>query len=123
MFNATLKIAWTVKVLAINSDLLNTWVATLDRFQLNGAVGMVRRKELNEDEEMPVVSLAPWLPASQRHQRHSVIDAVEHILHRVFPLPDDEPEGRLLAALTRLVDAERLSETMPSRPRWRRLAG
>ena len=96
--------------------------ATLERRQLNGAVGMMRWKELYEDEEMTVVSLAPWLPASQRHQRHSVIDAVEHILHRIFPLPDDEPEGRLLAALTRLADTERVSKLEPSRPWWKRLA-
>ena len=83
---------------------------------------------------MSVVSLAPWLPASLTRKPHPALAAFEHIMHRVYPLPDDEPEGRLLAALTLLANAERvrdagraqaerLSEPAPSQPWWRRMAG
>ena len=122
VLNATLKIAWTVKVSEINPDLRNTCIAALDRRQPNGAVVMVRWKELYEDEEMTVVSLVPWLPASPRHKPHPAIAGIEHLLPRAFPLPDAEPEGRLLAALTRLADAERLSDLAPSQSWWKRLA-
>ena len=77
----------------------------------------------SKGEEMTVVSLAPWLPAAPKRKHHPVIDGAKHISQRAFPPPDDEPEGRLLAALTMLVDAEGLSELEPSSPWWMRLAG
>jgi hypothetical protein len=47
-----------------------------------------------------------------------VFRAVEHALHRAFPLVEDEPDGRLVAALAALLTAYEAAPTPhdPVRP-------
>jgi hypothetical protein len=55
---------------------------------------------------MILVNLKAWTPAPPPALRYPVFRAVEHILHRAYPLTEDEPQGRLLEALTALHDAD-----------------
>jgi len=50
-----------------------------------------------------------WTPPQVRPQRHPVFGSIEQILHRAFPLLDDEPQSRLsevLAALLGVLEHE-----------------
>src|ERR1700712_652923 len=54
-----------------------------------------------------LMTLQPWtwIPPQARPKRHPVFGAVEDILHKVFPLVGDEPQGRLADALAALLVA------------------
>ena len=51
------------------------------------------------------MDLLAWPQTLPRPPRYPLFRAVEHALHRAFPLADDEPEGRLSAAIDALAPA------------------
>lgn len=49
------------------------------------------------------LKLQPWTPPQAPLQRHPIFESIEQILHKAFPLLDDEPQSRLSDALAALL--------------------
>jgi len=54
---------------------------------------------------MTLPALRPWTSSRPSRQRHPIFGSVEGMLHKSFPLVDDEPEERLSKALAALMAA------------------
>lgn len=61
---------------------------------------------MEADRRVNIVDLLTWTPTQPQPPQSPLLRSMEHVLHRAFPLVEDEPEGRLLEAFKALLAAD-----------------